>query len=183
MFYTDTDSFFLQFFVDDLVKEINLHLQLRDAFVFSEIEHTHYSQLCGPIANVHGCEVGYFKDETKGDPIVEFVGLRPKMYSFTVCSATQYTEWVNYKIEIRNKHVAKGISRSQIKRFKHEDYISMYNSGAHKIVVNRPIGSKLHQVFHLILSHINHNLGTMLVWFFACLHYGARKARTLPIQW
>ena len=68
------------------------------------------------------------------------------MYLFTVCRATQFTEGVNYKIEIRNKHVAKGILRSQIKRFKHEDYISMCNGGAHKNVVNRRIGSKLHQV-------------------------------------
>ena len=88
MLYTDTDSFFLQFFVDDLAKEINSRPQLRDAFDFSEIEHTHLSQLRGSIADVHGGEVGYFKDETKGDPIVEFVGLRPKMYSFTVCRAT-----------------------------------------------------------------------------------------------
>ena len=102
MLCTDTESFFLQFFVDDLAKEINSRPPFRDAFNFSEIEHTHLSQLRGPIADVHGGNVGYFKDATKGNPIVEFVGLRPKMYSFTLCRATQYTEGVNYKIEIRN---------------------------------------------------------------------------------
>ena len=98
MLYTDTDSFFLQFFVDDLAKEINSRPLLRDAFDFSEIEPTHLSQLRGIKIDVHGGEVGYFKDETKGDPIVEFVGLRPKMYSFTVCRATQYIDGLNSKV-------------------------------------------------------------------------------------
>ena len=153
MLYTDTDSFFLQFYVDDLAKEINLRPDLRDAFDFSEIEHTHLSLLCGPEEEIHGGEVGYFKDETKGDPIVEFVGLRPKMYSFTVCRANKYKEGLNNAVEIRNKHVAKGISRSQIKRFTHEDYISMYNGGALQNVVNRRISSKLHQVSKFIFTH------------------------------
>ena len=163
MLYTNTDSFFLQFYVDDLLKEINSRPQLRDAFDINESENTHLSQLRGPIADGNGGEVGYFKDETKDDPIVEFVGLRPKLYSFTVCHATEYSEGDNYKVEMCNKHVVKGISRSQIKRFKHEDYISMYNGGALKNIFNRRIGSKLHQMCQLILSHIYHNLGKMLV--------------------
>ena len=42
--------------------------------------------------------------------------------------------------------VAKGVARSQIKLFKHEDYVLMYNVGVLNNVVNRRIGSKLHQV-------------------------------------
>ena len=159
MLYTDTDSFFLQFYVDDLAKEINSRPQLRDAFDFSEIEQTHLSHLSGPIADVHGGEVGYFKNETKGDSIVKFVALRPKIYSFTVSCATEYTQGLNYEVKMRNKHVTKGISRSQIRRFKHENYISMYNGGKLKNVVNRRIGSILHQVSHFIFLHINTNLG------------------------
>ena len=30
----------------------------------------------------HQSEIGLFKDETKGIPIIEFVGLRPKLYSY-----------------------------------------------------------------------------------------------------
>ena len=74
----------LHFFVEDLAKEINSRTHLRDAFDFSEIDNGHLSNLGGGNANLHAGEVGYFKDETKGNPIVEFVGLRPKMYSFTV---------------------------------------------------------------------------------------------------
>ena len=90
--------------------------------------------------------MGYFKDETKGNPIVELIGLCPKMYSFIVCDASEPIQWVNYPMDIRHKAVAKGVARSQIKRFKHEDYLSMFNVGALTNVVNRRIGSKLHQV-------------------------------------
>ena len=41
MLYTDTVSFFLYFFVEDLAKEINACFHLRDAFYFSEISNGH----------------------------------------------------------------------------------------------------------------------------------------------
>ena len=88
--------------------------------------------------------MGYFKDETKGNPIVEFLGLRHKMYSFTVCDASEPIPKVNYPMDVRHKAMAKGVARSQIKRFKHEDYMRMYNRGALTNVVNRRIGSKLY---------------------------------------
>ena len=87
--YTDTDSFFLHFFVDDLAKKINARPYLRDAFDFSVISKVHLSNLGRGHADLHAGEVGFFKDETKGNPIVEFVSLRPKMYSFTVCDASE----------------------------------------------------------------------------------------------
>ena len=146
MLYTDTDSFFHQFFVEDLAKEINSRPHLRNAFDFSEISNGHLSNLGRGNANLHAEEVGYFKDETKGNPIVEFVGLRPKMYSFTVCDASKPIPGVNYPIDVRHKAVAKGVARSQIKRVKHEDYVRMYNGGALTNVVNRRIGSKLYLV-------------------------------------
>ena len=151
MLYTDTDSFFLHFFVKDLAKEINSRPHLRNTFDFSEIGNGHLSNLGRGIANLHAGEVGYFKDETKGNPIVEFFGLRPKMYSFNVCDASEPIPGVNYPIDVRHKAVAKGVARSQIKRFKHEDYVRMYKGGALTNVVKCRIGSKLHQV-RLIIS-------------------------------
>ena len=146
MLYTDTDSFFLHFFVDDLAKEINARFHLRDAFDFSEISNGHLSNLGRGNSDLHAGEVGYFNHKRKGNPIVEFVGLCPKMYSFTVCDASEPIPGVNYPMDLRHKAVAKGVARSQIKRFKHEDNERMYNGGALTNVVNRRIGSKLHQV-------------------------------------
>ena len=45
MLYSDTDSFFLHFFVEDLSKDINARSHLRDAFDFSEISPAHLSKL------------------------------------------------------------------------------------------------------------------------------------------
>ena len=95
--------------------------------------------------------MGYLKDETKGNPIVEFVGLRPKMYLFTVCDASEPNPGVNYLMDIRHKAITKAVTRSQIKRFKHEDYVRIYNRGALTNVVNCRIGFKLQQV-RLIIS-------------------------------
>ena len=144
MLYTDTDFFLLHFFLDDLAKEINARFHLRNVFDFSEISNGHLSNLGRGNADLHAGEVGFFKDETKGNPIVEFVDLRPKMYSFTVCDASVPISGVNYPMDVRLKAVAKGVARSQIKRFKHEEYVRMYNGGALTNVVDRRIGSKLH---------------------------------------
>ena len=82
--------------------------------------------------------------------IIEFVGLRPNMYSFSVCDASEPIPGVNYPIDIIHKAVAKSVTRSQIKRFKHEDYVRMYNGGALSNMVNRRISSK-HQQMRLII--------------------------------
>ena len=65
MLYTDTDLFFLQFLVDDLAKEINSRPQLRDAFDFTEIDHTHLLLLRAVIADVNGGEIDYFRMKPK----------------------------------------------------------------------------------------------------------------------
>ena len=72
MLYTNTDLFFFHFFVEDLAKEINSRPHLRDAFDFSKIINGHISNLGRGNANLHAGEVGYFKDATIGNPIVEF---------------------------------------------------------------------------------------------------------------
>ena len=125
MLNTETDSLFLYFFVENLAKEIISRPHLRNAFDFSEISNGHLSKLGRGNADLHAGEVGYFKNETKGNPIVEFIGLRSKMYSFTVCDASEPIPGVNYPMDVRHKAVAKGVARSQIKRFKHEDYERM----------------------------------------------------------
>ena len=144
MLYTDTDSFFLQFFVDDLKKEL-INRRVIGAFDFSEVSEGHPTKLHS--ADNAGV-VGYFKDECKGHPVVEFVGLRPKMYSFTVMDADVYEPILPvYPVDIRHKAVAKGVSRANIKRFSHEDYLTMFREGDVRKVTNRRIASQLHQVF------------------------------------
>ena len=73
------------------------------------------------------------------------------MFSFTVCDASEPIPSVNYPMDVRHKAVAKGVARSQIKRFRHKDYVRMCNGGSVTNVVNRRIASKLDQV-RLIIS-------------------------------
>ena len=149
--FTPTLTRFFHFFVEDLAKKINARSNLRDAFDCSEISNGHLSNLKRGHADLHAEKVGYFKDKTKGNPIVEFIGLRPKMYSFIVCDASEPIPKVNCPMNIKHKAMWKSVVRSQIKRFKHEDYVRMFNGGALTNVVNRRIGTKLHQV-RLIIS-------------------------------
>ena len=83
MLYTDTDSMVFQVFTHDLYQDLLNDKTLREIFDFSEIPAGHPSQL-GDLPDPHGGQVGYFKDEMKGNPIIEFVGLKPKMYAFNV---------------------------------------------------------------------------------------------------
>ena len=144
MLYTDTDSYFLKFFVDDLCNEIKSRPAVRDAFDFSDVSDHH---LTGLDTIAIAGEVGYFKDECKFHPIVEFVGLRPKMYSFTVMDAEEYDRRLPVEpVQLRHKAVAEGVSRANIKRFTHEEYVTMFREDDARKVTNRRIGSKLHQV-------------------------------------
>ena len=143
MLYTDTDSFFLHFFKENLAKEINSRPHFRDAFDFCEISNGHRSSLGRGNSDLHAGDVNYFKDETKCNPIDEFISLRPNIYSLTVCDASELIPGVNYPMEITHKVVGKGIALSKIKRFKHEDYVHMYNGGVKTNVVNRSFGSIL----------------------------------------
>ena len=94
----------------------------------------------------HGGVVGYFKDEMKGEQVYELIALKPKSYSVRTVKASLYQpDSVMPPPVFIHKAVAKGITRANIKRLTHEDYRQMYN------VINRRIGTKLHQVMHFII--------------------------------
>ena len=144
MLYTDTDSFFLQFFVDGLKQALASKRGVLDAMDFSDVSSNHPSRLH---SDDHAGEVGYFKNECKGNPIVEFVALKPKMYSFTIMDAEEYDPHLPVEeVQLKHKAVAKGVSRANIKQFRHDDYVQMFREGDARKVTNRRIGSKLHQV-------------------------------------
>ena len=87
--------------------------------------------------------IGKFKDETKGDPILEFIGLRPKMYSFqTVKMDVDSREGA----KIEEKHRAKGIARAVAARLRHSDYLKQFEAPEENYLVNRRLGAKLHRI-------------------------------------
>ena len=90
MLYTDTASLIMQFFTSDFYREILYVPQLQSLFDFSEIPANHPSFLGTPTDPNRG-KVCFFKVETKGNPIIEFVALKPKMYSFKVCECQEFS--------------------------------------------------------------------------------------------
>ena len=76
----------------------------RDKKIF---DYSNYSTQSKFYDNYNKLVPGKMKDETAGDPIKEFVGLKPKMYSFLVDDISE-----NKKENNLNKHVAAIISRN-----------------------------------------------------------------------
>ena len=147
MLYTDTDSLIMQFFTNDFYKEILDVPQLRRLFDFSEIPANHPSCLGTPDDTNKG-KVGFFKDETKGNPITEFVALKPKMYSFKVCECQEFGS--NAQPRVWNKQVGKGIARATLKKTTHQQYLNMFQERHTTKLTNKRIASKLHQVLLII---------------------------------
>ena len=94
LIYTDTDSFVLEIFTDDVYEDMKNDNHLFD---FSEYQKDHK---CYNVKNKK--KLGIFKDELHGKIMTEFSYLKPKMYSF------EFME--NNSIENNKKH--KGIKKS-----------------------------------------------------------------------
>ena len=107
LIYTDTDSFIIQVETDDIYKDM---FEDKNLYDFSEYPKDH------PNYDITNKKVlGTFKDELKSRIITEFIGLKPKMYSFN---------FIENNIEI-NKNIHKGIKNSI--SLKHDEYkISLY---------------------------------------------------------
>ena len=75
MLFTDTDSLAYEIETEDIYKDME---SFHDVFDFSEYPTDH------PLYSLKNKKLsGKFKDELKGQSISKFVGLRPKMYSYS----------------------------------------------------------------------------------------------------
>jgi len=138
LLFTDTDS--LMYEIEAGYKEVyecfklNNECKTERLFDFSSLPPDH---LCYNVDNKK--VIGKFKDETSGDPILEFVGLRPKMYSFTTLSIA--------KGIVKEKHRAKGIQDAAASRLTHDKYIEQLTNPTENRLTNRRIGSLLHELY------------------------------------
>jgi len=71
--------------------------------------------------------------------ILEFVGLRPKMYSYLIQTEKG----------VEDKHRAKGIQSAVAKNFRHENYLKELKTPIENFVKNKRIGSKLHNIYSI----------------------------------
>ena len=101
LLFTDTDSLTYLIETKDVYQDIQEDQNLYDTSNYDK-EHFLYSEM--------NKKVGKFKDETAGDPVMEFVGLRAKMYSMVTRGG-------------KDKKAGKGIKKSVLKKeVKHEDF-------------------------------------------------------------
>lgn len=75
LLFTDTDSLCYNIFTNDLYKDLE---KVKHHIDFSDYPSDHFLY-----DNTNKKVLGKMKDQTMSEPMTEFVGLRPKMYSFT----------------------------------------------------------------------------------------------------
>ena len=103
LIYTDTDSLIIQVETDDIYKDM---LEDKNLYDFSEYPKNH------PNYDITNKKVlGTFKDEMKSLIITEFIGLKPKMYSFNFFDEDNI---------VVNKNTHKGVKESI--SLKHNEY-------------------------------------------------------------
>ena len=111
LLFTDTDSLCMHIKTEDVYRDMK-----EDAHLFDQSDYTDYIGLMNIFDGYRGQDntnkkvIGKFKDETPNDIIVEFCGLRSKMYSILLDSH-------------KEKKTGKGIKKSALKKYvRHEDY-------------------------------------------------------------
>ena len=138
LLFTDTDS--LMYEIEAGYKQVYECFKTNESkpeklFDFSSLPPAHPC-----FSEINKRVVGKFKDETCGDPIIDFIGLRPKMYSFTTLSDITTGR-------VSEKHRAKGIQYAAAKLLTHNQYVEQLEHPTENRLTNRRIGSKLHVLY------------------------------------
>jgi len=141
LLFTDTDSLYYEVETQDLEKELFEHKELFDYSDYPT-DSPYYDATNKKV-------VGKFKCETKGAPITQFVGLRPKMYSL------QHKESCDPASAIKEKHRIKGITRAAARALLHESYKAQLDFPTENYLKNKRLGSKLHQIYAIEVEEIN----------------------------
>ena len=125
LLFTDTDSLCYHIKTQDIYQDM---FQRKELFDFSD--YPKESKFHDP---TNKKVIGKMKDETASVPIVEFVGLRSKMYSV--------------KAEAFESKRAKGVKKSVVRhQIRHADYLKTLEERTRSMVLMKGIRSKQHQV-------------------------------------
>ena len=125
LLFTDTDSLCYHIKTEDIYQDM---FERKEEFDFSD--YPKESKFHDP---TNKKVIGKFKDETASVPIVEFVGLRSKMYSF--------------KTEEYESKRAKGVKKNVVqRRYTHEDYKTTLEKQTRSLARMRAIRSTNHRV-------------------------------------
>ena len=135
---TDTDSLMYRIETKDLYADMLKNLDWYDTSEYPS-NHPCYSSKNKRVP-------GKMKDELNGMPMIEFVGLRAKMYSLT---------YLDKDKKCKSKKVGKGIARGVLKKtIHHDDYKTTLFRKQIKSVVQSSIRSHNHVVQSIRLNKI-----------------------------
>ena len=143
LIYTDTDTYVLQTFTDDLYMDWQYPEFKLYYMDFSDYPQEHF------LHDTHNKKVllGKFKDEMNGKIITKFISLRPKMYSISVHDQTPKEEKKNKK--------AKGVPRQKVmNELTMKDYEDALHEQASKDVTFNAIRSKNHQIYSITQTKV-----------------------------
>ena len=134
LLYSDTDSFVYEIQSDDFYEEVQRKSDIMNLFDFSNFpqEHVLYSKDNEKV-------VLKFKDEMGGRIIVEFCGLKPKLYSIKLHSGSV-------------KQSAKAVTRDARKNLTHELYKETLEKGNFVRMINTRIASSNHQLTTVVMN-------------------------------
>lgn len=142
LIYTDTDSYVLQTFTEDLYRDWQYPEFKLYHMDFSDYPHDHF------LHDTYNKKVlGKFKDEMNGKIITKFISLRPKMYSVSVHDQTPKEE--------KKKKKAKGVPRSKVmNELTMKDYEDALHEQSSKDVNFNAIRSKNHQIYSITQTKV-----------------------------
>ena len=130
--YTDTDSLLLHIETDDVYRDMEKHIDLYDTSDFPKEHYLHNTK--------NKKVLGKMKDECAGKPIIEYVGLRPKMYSIlmdehVIKKAKGIRKYV-VKKNMQHDHYKEALFDKKI--FRHDmNMIRSYNHQIYGLCVNK----------------------------------------------
>ena len=132
LLYTDTDSLIMEVATEDVYKDCLPDLDEYDTSEYPK-EHFLYDPKNKKV-------IGKMKDEMKGNPILEYVGLRPKMYSVRSLEDDK----------IKDAKKAKGVKKYVVKKeIRHELYLKVLQTKEgekHKMNSLRSYGHQIHNI-------------------------------------
>ena len=132
LLFTDTDSLTYEIEADDVYQDF-----WKDKHLFDNSDYPENSPF---FDNSNKKVIGKFKDEVKGIPIVEFVGLRSKMYSYM-------------KDDQKGSRTAKGIKKNVIKqKIQHNNYKDTLFNKKQMRHTMRLIKSEKHQISSYVVN-------------------------------
>lgn len=139
--FTDTDSLCYDISTDDLYEDMK---QDQSYFDFSDYPETHKNH-----SNANKKVLGKMKDECSGHVMREFVGLKPKMYSFVYEKKIPQSQNIYQEEKKRAKGVSKVVVQSNIQ---HENYKNCLVNRKIQMEAMVTFRSQSHQIYTVVLN-------------------------------